>query len=195
MTVELIMQSRFLCLVIGWKILCQFSTKQKPDQNQLHLVHAIFPTLWASYRQMPRSNSAWFIRLFAPPLNGHSNYFAIGFSTVTWKPLHHRDYYCYYSFKIRPPSSPFLTVSFELFLETCYSITFYLMIILHLAYNNIYLIVCVPSKQQQGKQHTSRPPNTVPFESNSHYKSDIIIEGSEGLVGQCTVIRKSGECG
>ena len=29
-----------------------------------------------------QANAAWFIRLFAPPLNGHSNYFAIGFSTV-----------------------------------------------------------------------------------------------------------------
>lgn len=50
MTVEVITQLQFLRLAIGWKISCQFSTNEKADQNQLHLVHSIFRTLWASYR-------------------------------------------------------------------------------------------------------------------------------------------------
>ena len=29
----------------------------------------------------------WFIELFAPVVIGHSNYFGIGFSKITWKPL------------------------------------------------------------------------------------------------------------
>ena len=55
-------------------------TNEKQNQNQSHLVRAIFPALIAR-------NSDWFIALFASVVIGRSNYIGICLLTVILKPL------------------------------------------------------------------------------------------------------------
>ena len=45
----------------------------------------------ASEVQVTASNSDWFNALFAPVVIGRSINFAIGFSTVIWKPLYYES--------------------------------------------------------------------------------------------------------
>ena len=75
-----------LRLVIGAKISRQHSTNEKLSENQSHLVRAIFPALWASYKIID-GNSHWLMAVLAPFVIGRNNYFSIGFSTIIWKLL------------------------------------------------------------------------------------------------------------
>ena len=60
------------------------SANEKKDQNQLHLVGAIFPALWTSYRSFLAvliGSSHCLLLLWLVGLD----YFSIGISTVSWK--------------------------------------------------------------------------------------------------------------
>ena len=54
-------------MLIDWskKSLANFATNEKQNQNQLHLVHTIFPGRWVS-SQVTAWNSGGFIVLFVP---------------------------------------------------------------------------------------------------------------------------------
>ena len=54
-------------MLIDWskKSLANFATNEKQNQNQLHLVHTIFPAPWVS-SQVTAWNSGGFIVLFVP---------------------------------------------------------------------------------------------------------------------------------
>ena len=82
---KVITRLQLLCSVIGLRIsIRSFSSNEKQNQNQSHLVRAIF-------EQVTGNCSDWCIKLFAPPVIGRSNYFGGGFSTVIWKPLQASD--------------------------------------------------------------------------------------------------------
>ena len=52
-----------------------FSTIDKQNQNQKHLVRAIFPALWVKLLKVIARNFDWYTALFAPVVIGWSNYF------------------------------------------------------------------------------------------------------------------------
>ena len=60
------------------KLTKYFTPSSKQNQNQLHLVCAIFPARVSSLKEIPW-NSDWFIALFAPVVIGRSNYNSTGF--------------------------------------------------------------------------------------------------------------------
>ena len=61
-----------------FKLTKYFTLSSKQNQNQSHLVRAIFPARVSKLRVIPW-NSDWFIVLFAPVVIGRSNYFGSGF--------------------------------------------------------------------------------------------------------------------
>ena len=60
-----------------FKLTKYFTLSSKQNQNQSHLVRAIFPARVSKLRVIPW-NSDWFIALFAPVVIGRSNYFGSG---------------------------------------------------------------------------------------------------------------------
>ena len=68
---------RLLRLVIGLTVRATFSTNEKQNQSNSHLLRMIFRALWGS-------------ALLAGIVTGRSNFFGVDFSTVIWKPLSER---------------------------------------------------------------------------------------------------------
>ena len=78
-------------LVIGYKIFAPIfqpmRRKKKKEQNQFHIITGDFSCAMGKLQVITR-NSDWSTVLFFPVVIGWSNYFIIGFLTVSWKSLH-----------------------------------------------------------------------------------------------------------